>query len=108
MTVTKNITFAHFDTNCKGSQDACIATSHRNEDFQHPMTIENSELFFVNNNSKVWIHRPNISTINPTECLDMNCDGLKKNLLTDLDGSFFSDPDMQLALMGMRSSDAHT
>jgi len=92
LTVMNNNTFAHFDTNCKGSQDACISSSHHNEDFQHPINIKNSDLFFVNNNSKVWIHRPNTSTINPSECIDMNCDGLKKNLLTDLDGSFLGSP----------------
>ena len=92
LTIMNNITFAYFDTNCKGSQDVCIATSNHNEDLQHPINIQNSRLFFVNNNSKVWIHRPNISTINPSQCIDMNCDGLKKNLLTDLDGSFLGSP----------------
>jgi hypothetical protein len=83
-----NITFVRFDLNCKGSQDACISTSQHNEDLQHPITIKGSQLYLVNNNSKVWFHRPNISTINPSQCIDMNCDGLKKNLITDLDGSF--------------------
>ena len=27
--------------------------------------------------------------INPADCVDMDCDGLKKVLLKDLDGSFF-------------------
>ena len=31
----------------------------------------------------------NCSTINPSDCVDMDCDGLKKALLKDLDGSFF-------------------
>ena len=26
--------------------------------------------------------------MNPSDCVDMDCDGLKKNLLDDLDGSF--------------------
>lgn len=92
LTVAKNLTFAHFDTNCKGSQDAIIAPNFHNDDMQHPITFEQITLFYVNNASKVWIHRPNIESINPTLCIDMDCDGLKKNLLTDIDGTFLGKP----------------
>lgn len=46
------------------------------------------KIFNVAEESKVFIHRPNLGKINPTDCVDMDCDGLKKNLLNDLDGSF--------------------
>ena len=36
--------------------------------------------------------RPNIGKINPSDCVDMDCDGQKKNLLTDLDGSLLGSP----------------
>lgn len=42
--------------------------------------------------SKIWLHRPNLDLINPSDCVDMDCDGQKKNLLTDLDGSFLGAP----------------
>lgn len=29
-----------------------------------------------------------LSKVNPSDCVDMDCDGKKKSLLTDLDGSF--------------------
>ena len=28
------------------------------------------------------------SKVNPADCVDMDCDGLKKNLLKDIDGTF--------------------
>lgn len=82
-----NVSFINFKTQC-GEQDIAIASSKFNEDGQHPVTVANTRLFNVDNSSKVFIHRPSLGSINPSDCIDMNCDGLKKNLLTDLDGSF--------------------
>ena len=31
-------------------------------------------------------------SVNPSDCVDMNCDGLKKAILDDLDGSLFGAP----------------
>ena len=42
----------------------------------------------VDHSSLIWIHRPDVTTINPARCVDMDCDGLKKVVLNDLDGSF--------------------
>lgn len=47
------------------------------------MTLSN-----VSNASLVYLHRPNLAKINPSDCGDMDCDGLKNNLITDVDGSF--------------------
>ena len=82
-----NVTFINFKTQC-GEQDAAIASNKKNEDGQHPVTFTNTKLFNVSASSKVYLHRPSLGSINPSDCIDMNCDGLKKNLLTDLDGSF--------------------
>lgn len=83
----EGVTFAHFGMGCKG-RDYAISTNSRNDDGQHPVTITGASLVDVNDSSKIWIHRPNLDKINPSDCVDMDCDGLKKNLLTDLDGSF--------------------
>lgn len=83
----KNVTFAHFGESCSG-RDYAISTNQMNDDCQHPMTIVNSALVDVDTHSKVWIHRPNTDMINDWHCVDMDCDGLKKNILHDLDGSF--------------------
>ena len=86
--VVDNVTFAHFGIKCNGQRDYAISSNEKNDDGQHPMDLSNIQLHDVDNSSKVWIHRPNINKINPSDCVDMDCDGLKKNLLTDKDGSF--------------------
>ena len=83
--------FINFKSNC-GSRDYAIASSLHNDDGQHPVEISNTQFSNVDIDSKVFIHRPNIAKINPSDCVDMDCDGLKKNLLTDTDGSFLGSP----------------
>lgn len=89
--VVKNVTFANFNSNC-GDSDAVIASNPFNNDGQHPVTFKEIRVMNVSNSSMVFLHRPDLNTINPSECGDMDCDGLKKNLLTDLDGSFLGQP----------------
>ncbi|CAF5015148.1 unnamed protein product, partial [Rotaria magnacalcarata] len=40
----------------------------------------------------VFNGRPNLGAVNPSDCVDMDCDGLKKSLLIDIDGTFFGQP----------------
>ena len=87
----KNVNFIYFGSSC-GVRDYVIASSLGNDDGQHPVEISNTQFFNVDSDSKVFIHRPNINKINPSDCVDMDCDGLKKNLLTDTDGSFLGSP----------------
>lgn len=86
MNVDSN-TFAYFGTKC-GKTDVIIMSNPGNDDGQHPIIIKNTNLYTVNTASKIFLHRPNINKINPSDCVDMDCDGLKKNLLTDTDGTF--------------------
>lgn len=89
--VIKNVTFANFGEYC-GDQSTVISSSVKNDDGQHPVTLSQISLFNVTNTSKVFIHRPNVGKINPSDCVDMDCDGLKKNLITDEDGTFLGKP----------------
>jgi hypothetical protein len=89
--IISNITFVKFGAAC-GDQDAAISNSATNDDGQHPMTVSNIHLHNVSNSSKVWFFRPNLGKINPSDCVDMDCDGMKKNLIRDLDGSFLGSP----------------
>lgn len=82
------VTFAHFNIGCTG-RDHVFVTNSENDDGQHPVTISKSAMVDIDTGSKIWIHRPNIETIRPDKCLDMDCDGMKKNLISDTDGSFF-------------------
>jgi hypothetical protein len=87
-----NNTFAHFNPSCGSTVDAVFTTSQDNDDGQLPVTIKNTHLYDVASDSKLFLHRPNRGKINPSDCVDMDCDGLKKNLLTDLDGTFLGSP----------------
>ena len=57
-----------------------------------PVNIQKTYMYDVSNDSKVFLHRPDVKYINPSDCVDMECDGLKKLLLTDLDGTFLGSP----------------
>ena len=86
-----DVTFVNFKSNCD-SRDYVISSSLHNDDGQHPVEFTNVKLYNVESDSKVFLHRPNINKINPSDCVDMDCDGMKKNLLTDTDGSFLGSP----------------
>ena len=88
----ENVTFSNFGQGCSDSINYAIATNPNNDDGQHSIQIKNVNLVNVDQTSKVWLHRPNLDKINPSDCVDMDCDGLKKNLLTDEDGSFLGSP----------------
>jgi hypothetical protein len=86
-----NITFGYFGgkTECGGfARDYAVATNPSMMDAQFQTFTSNVKLVSVDNSSKIWIHVPDHSLINPARCMDMDCDGLKKALLTDKDGSF--------------------
>ena len=90
-TITGN-TFAHFKSSCGLAVDAVITSSKGNDDGQMPVLIEKTYLYDVASESKIYLHRPNIGKINPSDCVDMDCDGMKKNLLIDADGTFLGTP----------------
>ena len=87
-----NNTFAYFKTVCKSNTDAIIASSKHNDDGQMPVLINNTFLNQVENDSKIFLHRPNSNLIKSRYCGNMDCDGMKKNLLTDVDGKFLGSP----------------
>ena len=83
----KNLSFVNFNTKC-GIRDYALSTDPVNVDGSHPVDFELIKLYNVANSSKIWFHRPDVSKINPSDCVDMDCDGLKKCIFTDKDGSF--------------------
>ncbi|KAM9290514.1 fibrocystin-L-like, partial [Gastrophryne carolinensis] len=87
MTV-EDTTFVTYKNVCSVETNVMFMTNPENEDLQHP--IEVSRITMVNSaeDQKVFIHRPDVSKANPSDCVDMDCDAKKKSLLKDLDGSF--------------------
>jgi len=42
----------------------------------------------IDNACRVHVDMPSIGRVNPSDCVDMDCNGMKMVLLKDLDGSF--------------------
>ncbi|XP_060067607.1 fibrocystin-L-like [Ylistrum balloti] len=90
VTNIQGVTFAHFKSVC-GAKDVMLTTNKWNDDGQHPVVTSKIMKFSSDNDSYFFIHRPNIDKINPRDCVDMDCDGLKKALIKDEDGSFLGE-----------------
>nr|DBA24045.1 TPA: hypothetical protein GDO54_011748 [Pyxicephalus adspersus] len=87
MTV-EDTTFVGYKSVCSGETNVMFMTNPENEDLQHPIEVSRITLVDSAENQKVFIHRPDVSKANPSDCVDMDCDAKKKSLLKDLDGSF--------------------
>nr|XP_019964621.1 PREDICTED: fibrocystin-L-like [Paralichthys olivaceus] len=87
MTV-KDSMFVNFRNVCSGETNFMFMTNPNNEDLQHPVQVSGIQMIDSTENAKVFIHRANLGKVNPSDCVDMECDAKKKSLLKDLDGSF--------------------
>ncbi|XP_061682368.1 PKHD1 like 1, tandem duplicate 1 [Syngnathoides biaculeatus] len=83
-------TFAGFRKGCPGETDVMFMSNPRNEDLQHPVHVWGLTVVDGARDARVFIHRPDIGKVNPSDCVDLDCDAKKKSLLRDLDGSFLS------------------
>uniref|UniRef100_A0A8C6RMA5 Fibrocystin-L n=1 Tax=Nannospalax galili TaxID=1026970 RepID=A0A8C6RMA5_NANGA len=81
-------TFAGFKNVCSGETNVIFITNPLNEDLQHPIHVKNVQLVDTTEQSKIFIHRPDVSKVNPSDCVDMVCDAKRKSFLRDMDGSF--------------------
>ena len=88
LTELRNITFSGFTTRCSTMKEVALMTHSTSEDAQHPVTLENIKYLNGDMKSKFYNHKPILSSINPADCVDMDCDGFKKILIRDVDGSF--------------------
>ncbi|KAJ0054901.1 hypothetical protein NL108_007111 [Boleophthalmus pectinirostris] len=87
MTVT-DTTFVGFKPVCSGEQNYMFITNVMNEDLQHPVQVSGIRTIDSSKDNRVFIHRASLGKVNPSDCVDMECDAKKKTLLRDLDGSF--------------------
>ncbi|XP_045037491.2 fibrocystin-L [Desmodus rotundus] len=81
-------TFVGFKNVCSGETNVIFITNPLNEDLQHPIHVKNIQLVDTTEQSKIFIHRPDIRKVNPSDCVDMVCDAKRKSFLRDVDGSF--------------------
>ncbi|XP_073714826.1 fibrocystin-L [Misgurnus anguillicaudatus] len=81
-------TFVGFRNVCSTERNYMFMTNPGNEDLQHPISVERISKIDSIEESLAFIHNPDLSKVNPSDCVDMDCDAKKKTLLKDLDGSF--------------------
>ncbi|XP_070248855.1 fibrocystin-L [Myotis yumanensis] len=81
-------TFVGFKNVCSGETNVIFITNPLNEDLQHPIHVKNIRLVDTIEKAKIFIHRPDIRKVNPSDCVDMVCDAKRKSFLRDMDGSF--------------------
>ncbi|XP_064089363.1 fibrocystin-L-like [Macrobrachium nipponense] len=88
----RNTVFANYGTRSCGT-DVALITNPTGDDGIHP--IFTSGLTFINTASDhyMFMQEPNLARINPSDCVDMDCDGLKKIVVTDLDGTLLGSAD---------------
>ncbi|XP_069115226.1 fibrocystin-L-like [Argopecten irradians] len=87
VTRIEGIHFGHFKSTC-GKNDFAFTTTAKGDDLQHPIESKNIQFTDVLKSNKIHIQRPNVGKINSADCVDMDCDGLKKNCFVDEDGTF--------------------
>ncbi|XP_056106663.1 fibrocystin-L-like [Rhinichthys klamathensis goyatoka] len=87
MTVS-DTTFVGFNSVCSKERNYMFMTNPGNEDLQHPISVERIAKINSTEDALAYIHRPDLGKVNPSDCVDMDCDAKKKTMLKDLDGSF--------------------
>ena len=98
LTRITGVTFANFQSRtCREGRrqqsDTVIMTNPQSEDANHPVHFRSiSYMGDINSESRVFVQRPNLGRVNPSDCVDMDCDGHKQIVLKDLDGTFTQMP----------------
>ncbi|XP_056106662.1 fibrocystin-L-like [Rhinichthys klamathensis goyatoka] len=87
MTVS-DTTFVGFKSVCSKETNYMFMTNPGNEDLQHSISVERIAKINCTEDALAYIHRPDLGKVNPSDCVDMDCDAKKKTMLKDLDGSF--------------------
>ena len=87
-TVLYNVSFVNFRDRCSGGgvRDIAITNNPSSDDAQHPIRALRCERLLSSPVNMFSLFNPNLGLVNPSDCVDMDCDGLKHNLFTDVDG----------------------
>ena len=89
LTTLDNVTFINF-SNRDSKRDFALSSNPLSEDCQHPVFTYNVKLINVDTESLCYVHEPNSVSINPADCVDLDCDGQKHILIKDADGSLLN------------------
>ncbi|XP_068236296.1 fibrocystin-L-like [Palaemon carinicauda] len=81
-----NVQFVNYNNRICG-KDIALRTNKESDDAIHPVFV--SAITFVNSSTDnyIFMNKPNLGKVNPSDCVDMSCDGHKKVVIQDMDGS---------------------
>ena len=85
-----DVTFSGFGDNCDG-RDLVLRSNKWTDDINWPINATNIKYMDVVDDYKIYVDEPLLGKINPADCTDMDCDGMKKLIIYDNDGSFAGD-----------------
>merc|ERR1711892_179231 len=85
-----NVTFANFGENC-GAHDLVFRTNFGEDDVNWPINATDIKYVDVPTAHVIYMDEPILGKINPSDCTDFDCDGLKKAMIYDTDGSVAGD-----------------
>ncbi len=95
LTELDQVTFANFHIRCDNKLDTVLMAHPGSDDANHPIHLSNinfvSDSRFdvpINPKGKLFVRMPNIAQVNPSDCVDMDCDGYKQMLIKDIGGTF--------------------
>ncbi len=88
LTTITDVTFVNFNQRCDARKDRALTTFFDSEDCNHPVFVRGITFTDCNPELKIFNQDPNLSSVNPADCVDLDCDGLKHLLIRDMDGSF--------------------
>ena len=89
LTTLDGVTFINFaDRDTK--RDFAFVSNPISEDCQHPTYVSNIKLINVDGDLLYFNHMPKLSSVNPSDCVDLDCDAQKHVLIKDLDGSLLN------------------
>ena len=83
--------FVNFDvpngSSCAGRYPIAVSSNEGTIDHTHTVEISNTEVTNSRRRNLLFLHRPRLGDITLANCIDMSCDGPKKVMLKDLDGT---------------------
>ncbi|XP_013405337.2 fibrocystin-L [Lingula anatina] len=82
--------FAHYKSVCTSKRSFAVGDNPGNADALHPISASGTSFEDVEEDSKVFIHRSNLGKVNPSDCVDMECDAQKKAMMRDEDNTFLA------------------
>lgn len=86
----EDVIFFNYETTSCGRNVALLANPD-SDDAIHPIFVKGLTFYETLENNYLFIPRANVGRVNPSDCVDMDCDGHKKVVLRDMDGTLLGE-----------------